>query len=229
MTDYYEKWKRKIIRLITYEPEIKEIDEDYKSITFIKNKKVHNVEFPATITFNKSFGHTELTYYIKGKKHREDGPAKICYNNKYVRILEEFYNNNSLYRNPPTSPSSIFRYDDGNIKEYIYSTRNGGIHRLDYPAHIIYSKNATILKEEYFNYNRLHRVEEGPAVLEYYENGNIKRESYYKNGKLYRAPSNEELWEPCVIEYGRDGKIERKRYMEKNDFLYIKYYIKYGI
>ena len=121
--------------------------------------------------------HDTISYYLNRILHRNDGPAKIEYNNDGNISKEEYWINNEIYRE--NGPSVIYYFKDGSIFNEIYF-KNNEIHRENKPARIFYYENGLVFLEENL-YNGLFHKIDGPAVIWYYhDNNNLKQ--YYFNG-----------------------------------------------
>jgi hypothetical protein len=76
----------------------------------------------------------------------------------------------------------VEKYPSGKLW-YKHYRLNGVLHRLDGPAHIIYSDNKdnSVRTETYIVNSKIHRVD-GPAVLEYNQVGSLFFETFYLLG-----------------------------------------------
>lgn len=224
-------WKSDFIHHITNMPII-----DGFSIKFMKDGKLHNEGFPAIIDFNDYNIIVDVSYYINGKEHREDGPAYVLYSsNCDFRLLR--HNLCCKFHQENKYDNSAF-YVNGNIMRKVYYI-NGECHRapvlssslspplsplyergekrgekkrgekIERPARITYYSNGNLELVIYKLYGELHR-ENGPAEIGWYKNGNIKLKKYYINGKLHRSDGH-----ACIGLY-IDGKINYEEYYLNN-------------
>jgi len=89
----------------------------------------------------------QIIYRLNNKRHREDGPAVIWYDDTGNIIEEERYYKNGI-NHREDGPAVIWYNKDGTIeREYYYL--NGKYHREDGPADIWYNKDGTIDREIY--------------------------------------------------------------------------------
>ena len=163
---------------------------------FIENHQYHNIGFPAIITFHNLVSDTkfnrinkiyEISYYVNGDLHNEDGPALIRYDEEGKISLVEFYEHGELSRTPlPGNESKPSKYqfeEDGRLEWYY---QKGKLYRSfdgkQKPSLIQYFDNNTISQEAYYFNDMLHR-KDGPAVIEYYPDGKIKSEEYWLEGE----------------------------------------------
>ena len=129
------------------------------------------------------------TYTVNGKKHKDNGPARIFYYNNGVIEREEYFINGQLYN--LNKPAEILYCEAGcKIVEsyYLYDK----LHREDGPA-VIYYKNGSPQFVEYYINNMLHR-ENGPAEIEYDDNGNILSKKYWYKDIKYNAIKTNRGW-----------------------------------
>lgn len=157
--------------------------EYYKDQTIEKwylNNINYRVNGPSTvITKPNNELIMELYSDENGKRHREDGPAKISYNNgKLSRI--EYIVDEKLHRED--GPAIIIFDCNGIVCEEFYYI-NGQRHREDGPARIIY-KDGKKYSEDYYINGKLHR-EDGPASI-FYRDERIENEYWYINDKLIK-------------------------------------------
>lgn len=86
-------------------------------------------------------------WYLNGKLHRKNAPARIIYYNEDVVEMEIYYENGDHHR--IDGPSVIDYYGDGKIhREEWY--RQGKRHRVGDAAVVKYDEEGNILNEEWF-------------------------------------------------------------------------------
>jgi len=175
------KWKQDLLFVINKPPMVNNV------VKFIKDGKLHNIEFPAVIAYNQ-FGDGNVKYqiyYFENRKHRNpaEGPAIIKY---YLGVsnkikYEFYYFNDKKHRTD--GPAEIWYYPDGTVKCQLYYYEDK-LHRVDGPAKIWYYPDGTVEWQVYYYEDKLHRVD-GPAKIWYHqgENNGIISQSYYINGK----------------------------------------------
>jgi antitoxin component YwqK of YwqJK toxin-antitoxin module len=151
--------------------------------------------------YSVDMNRVEITqvYSYDGDKHREDGPAKICYKLDGTVIREEWWKNFQLHREG--GPAVIYYYENGNkISEVWYI--NDERHRIDGPAEVKYYENGNKEHEAWYKDKdgNLHR-EDGPAIIEYYDNGNKKKEIWFIDDERHREGGPAQIW------YNPDGSI----------------------
>jgi len=110
--------------------------------------------------------------------HREDGPARIIFNNSKVD-KEIYYINGLIHRE--AKPAYISYYESGEIMYEIWYNNNN-CHRVEGPADIFYYQNGMIKSERYWIMNKRHR-EDGPSGISYFESGGINCKEYHIDGK----------------------------------------------
>jgi len=121
------------------------------------NGKLHRLDGPARVYYNG-----DVQWWVNGKRHREDGPAE-----ERIKGTKKWYRNNKLHN--PNGPAII--ESTGYKAWYI----NGELHRLDGPA----EECANGTKRWFIN-GKCHR-DDGPAIIE--SNGD---KSWFINGILHR-------------------------------------------
>lgn len=130
------------------------------------NGKLHREDGPARTT---SIGLQE--WYLNGSRHREDGPALIV-----PGVSESWYLNGSRHRED--GPAQVNSTEE---KWYL----KGRLHRLDGPAHINTDPHVGFAKKWYLD-GKLHR-EDGPAII--YKTG---LKNWYLDGESYTEEQYEE-------------------------------------
>lgn len=157
-------WKSEFIHWIIIEPEISEVREYgimLKTISFYKNGKLHNIEFPAKIIYNRDETVLSFKYYDNGLLHRDpyngiDQPAVIRYPTENTLGSVAYYKYDKVDRIPNNLPAVIAFYDSHFkiicAKQYC---KNGKFHRdsingVDKPAITIYRTDGKILKVEFY-------------------------------------------------------------------------------
>jgi len=97
------KWKQDLLFVINKPIRIN------NEVRFIKNGKLHNIEFPVKIKYYPNDNVEYYSYHFEGKLHRVDGPTQIWY----------------------------YSGGDGTIRRQKYYYE-GKIHRIDGPAETWY-------------------------------------------------------------------------------------------
>ena len=126
---------------------------------------------------------------IKGKLHREDGPAWIYYRPDGTVYSEQWYLNGNLHRED--GPAGINYRQDGTISSETWYL-NGKLHREDEPAMIVYRHDGTIERRVWFLNDEMHR-EDGPAHIVYQPDSTIDYEAWYWHGEKTEATSLQEF------------------------------------
>ena len=144
------KWKKDMIYFITYKPDIEYYPgtNNIKLIEFKRNGKLHNIEFPANITYYMNGNIYSKEYYFKGKRHRplESGPARIQYYSDGNTERESYYIDDKLHR--LGGPAVITYEENGNIEHKSYCIE-GKYHKSDGPA-VIWYWDGIIFLEKYY-------------------------------------------------------------------------------
>ena len=102
---------------------------------------------------------TVETYTRGGKRHREDGPARIERRADGVVVLEAYWRNGEMHR--ADGPALIERYADGAVIESYW--RDNKLHREYGPAEIVRRADGTMF-ESYWRHGKRDR-EDGRAAL----------------------------------------------------------------
>jgi hypothetical protein len=137
--DTIKQWKQDILYCINNKPHIEcNQNNTIKSISFKRDGKYHNIDFPAYMWYceNGNIGLKE--YYFKGKRHRPllshlsekkeyGGPAYIEYDKNNNIKYESYWFGGKCHR-----PLLTFEYKEGG------------------PARIWYYKNGNVEREEYW-------------------------------------------------------------------------------
>jgi len=116
---------------------------------------------------------------INNKRHREDGPAVVWYNEDGSIDEERYYLDDKLHREG--GAAAITYFENGNVSEEIYCINNEN-HREDGPAHIFYYMIVGEKRTEYWHLENLRHREDDAAVIWYDRNGKITKKFYYING-----------------------------------------------
>jgi hypothetical protein len=143
--------------------------------------KYHRIDEPAFIIFFNDVKY-EKCWYINGKLHRNEGPAKIK-SSVYGRTEEWFIN--GLHNRQNDEPSLIKYNRKGIVSEEKWFI-NGLLDREnDKPSTIKYNHKGIVSTEIWCKNGKLHR-EDKPAQIHYYINKSIKLKGWYKNGNRHR-------------------------------------------
>jgi antitoxin component YwqK of YwqJK toxin-antitoxin module len=112
------------------------------------NKELHSPsdDIPAHITYYENGSISSKSYFINGKRHKENGLAQIFYEEDGSIESEYYFINGKQHRED--GPAEIVYNEDGSIYLEAYFI-NGEQHREDGPAHIEYYNNL-IIREKYF-------------------------------------------------------------------------------
>jgi len=133
-------------------------------LSITKNRGVEMIEYTV-----KVYPEGNKEWFLKGKLHREEGPAV-----EYADGTDEWWLNGELHR----EDGPAIEYADGTEEWYI----EGNHHRLDGPAY----DGATGGKEWWVD-NKLHRIN-GPAI----EYANGTEEWYIEGNKLTQDEFNKQ-------------------------------------
>lgn len=148
------------------------IEEEHRD----EQGRYHRVGGPAVIKRLASGMQYEHTWYRNGVKHREDGPAEIC----FWTGLKIWYYNGQIHRD--NGPAIIKEFDSKREERWY---QRGRIHRVDGPAKIWW-KNGRLLNEQWFTRGSHHR-HGAPAIIRYRADGTISGALWYAYGKLHRV------------------------------------------
>ena len=133
---------------------------------------------PAKIVYKRTpegeFYKDQEYWFINGLRHRETGPACICYWISGNPSDEEWWLNDTLTRLDKTQPTHIEYYEKGeiSIKRWRYpefcknNNADHDLHRENGPAVIVYRKDQTIREEIWMEFGKTHRIG-APYVIEY--------------------------------------------------------------
>jgi hypothetical protein len=190
-----------------------------------ESKELHSEnDIPAFIVVNDTSKKNYIKeWYLNGKLHRDNGPARITHSCYGFNIKEEWYYHGELHRenNQPTIYTKIY-FDNANINSETWYL-NGKLHRLDGPARVLYYQysNNVVEYETYYQYGKMHRSD-GPCHIQYFNIDNnkvkkIKKVIYKENDKLR---SNE----PSVIYYSYNNSTCEECYYENEQHTYTKVY-----
>ena len=158
------KWKKDILWIINKPIKVKD------EIRFIKDGKLHNIDFPAYIWYYPDGTIQCEEYYFEGKLHRpfsssllgKGGPARIWYY--------------------PNGNTQIALYQMHHFKNKHSSTLNKSEEK---PVRIDYypDNNNQVMYQVYYFEDKIHRPpEDGPAIIRYNLDGTIHKQVYYVNG-----------------------------------------------
>jgi len=165
-----------------------------------------------TVTYWDNGNIATENYRLKGKRHREDGPAYRKWSENGSLLLLKYYINGKLHNEngPAILIYGISRIvsDPNLVKEMYYI--NDMLHRENGPAVVVYrrlSGISNIAHKIYFCNGKKHRIG-GPADINYSSDGYVYLETYYENGLKHRADG------PAMIQnyYGCCLKFEERWY-----------------
>ena len=162
---------------------------------YLKDGKKHREDAPAVIEYNDDGSISYEEWYLNGKKHREDAPAEIWYNDDGSVYRESWYlNGNEIPKEVILNKLNYHKSE----KQEVY-LKDGNLHKEDGPAYIECNDNGTVWREYWYFNGKLHR-EGRPAVIEYNDDGSISYEEWYLNGQQHREDG------PAYVEY-EDGSV----------------------
>jgi hypothetical protein len=132
-------------------------------------------------------------YRVKGRLHREDGPAMSVHPNSALTSLEEYHVNGRLHREDGPAKILFDHSHHKDVKTHEEYRINGRLHRDPKIGPAVMVRDAYHLflcREEYFKNGKLHRDPiEGPAAIRRSPiNGNVLYEEYWVDGKQVDAP-----------------------------------------
>lgn len=108
--------------------------------------------------------------------------------------------------------SHVTYYENGSFTES-YGINNK-LHNInDEPALILFYDKDHIEREEWYQNGKRHRIGDKPAEIEYYENGKFFSKKWYWNNKLHR------IGEPAIIYLSPDGDVESEEWYYKGNSL----------
>jgi hypothetical protein len=132
------------------------------------------------------------------KQHIDSRPLSVCARRDlFYKETDAFF---SEYKKVFGDLTGI--YECTNIKGHriIRYLSNGGHHRNDGAAIIVYQEDGSMFGEAWYVNGQRHRVDGLPAQISYYGNGNKKSEDWYVNGQHHRDGD-----EPSIIDYYDNG------------------------
>lgn len=161
-----------------------------------------------------------IRYYKDDNRHREDGPAEICYEDQELKTVveENYWLNGKLHREG--GPAYI-EYADGEVVYEEWAT-NGKLHRVDGPARI--EKNwideDVYIEYRYYEHGMSHR-DDGPADYTTL-NGEVIEEIYYVYGKRHRigGPAFKDRYGEFWYNKGKLHRIDVPAWIRDNNKLY---------
>lgn len=153
-----------------------------KKIAFYRHGHLHReIDSPAVIKFYPNGNVEEREWYICGKLHREDQPAREQYNMSGGIKLHEFYKHGKFHSYNDNAAIVIMNDETRTCLFKWFS--NGVLHRVGQPA-IMQFMNGTISSVKYYFNGNLHR-DDGPA-LEIYHGTQKLMSNWYTHGVLTR-------------------------------------------
>ena len=179
------------------EPTLKEKFHSDGSIawqTWWLNGKCHNVNGPARIGYYPDGSIKWQQWWLNGKHHRNDGPARIGYH----QILDE--------QNSTKSCGSI---------ECQSWWLNAKRHREDGPSVVRYRLDGSIWWQEWNLNGKCHRSD-GPAYIKYHSDGSIHWQSWFLNGA--KLTEEEFQQQKRKIANKRKVLLLQSRFSAYNDF-----------
>lgn len=229
-------WKKEFIHWITLKPIFRK-----RSIEFIKNDKLHNVEFPAIIHLRKNGKFKSMSYYRDDKIYSENGIVNIRYHEsgrvshieyykgfrKIPPSLDDCFDRNSTkytreinyYKNGKIKYKRYDSYPNLIIPSYVGFYKNGKLRYVKYDDVPKSWKYAYITYYKSGNVKHLSRITKNTSTKPYvnksfYEDGTIQSKSYLRDIEYYRKDG------PVVVNYYPNGAIKMERYR----MVTVKYY-----
>lgn len=153
-------------------------------------------------------------YYLNGKLHRTDGPAKVEYYDNGQISLEEHHINGLIHRDDGPAVEQYFVSGERSSVTYY---KNGKPHNENGAAHVRYYESGATERYEYWLNHQRHSVD-GPAVITFYDSGKYhefkpKSKTYYVDYKIHRIDG------PAWIEYSESGETVRQSfYLEGHEY-----------
>jgi hypothetical protein len=138
--------------------------------------------------------------YIK-LYHRHDGPADYAQYRSGKLLYERWVHFGLTHRNVSSDGQfhpAYTRWDENGQIQYEQWFSYNKLHRLDGPASINYDENGKIRKKKWYINGQRHCIN-GPASISYYANGKICIRKWFINGQLHRIDG------PAVSRNADDG------------------------
>ena len=190
----------------------------YKSYNLIDSSTINNKDDISSIKCLTSYyknGSLKNQIWKKNNIiHKDNGPAKIYYNEDETIDREIWYYNGIIHR--IDGPAKIYYHENGIVDTEIWF-KNGKRYRENGPIHINYDEYGNILLESW--YGELKYRNDGPIYISYYypDNNIINNENIYQS--RYKK---QEIWildeentkkfikedKPNIINYYQNGNIQ---------------------
>lgn len=149
-----------------------------RSLDYYNSNKIHRDNGPARIDYNEDGSKYSEAWYKLDLIHRDDGPAYILYDEEGEPALKRWYLLGEQHSEASfTARKQGLDYLDTGDEELFM--RNGLLHKTDGPARIYYNQDR-IVRVEYYQFGLLHR-EDGPAKIYYDTSGRPSFKFWYLN------------------------------------------------
>lgn len=142
-------------------------------------------DLPAVISEKPRLPTKTQEWWFRGRRHRENAPAKLVEHKETgVIVEEEWWQKNKRHRTD--GPALTNRTVDGKIVEEKWYI-DGQLHRPDGPASwALDRKTGLSLREEWRLHDKKHRTD-GPALIKRHSKGHIIQEEWRNNGRFHRV------------------------------------------
>lgn len=142
------------------------------------NGQLHRDDGPARIIYDDKNNIEKEVWFYMGIQHRKGAPSKIEYENN-VKRLEVWIENG--FRHRIDGPAEISYYEDGKTIKFTNIFKHGKLHRKDGPAVLHYRKDGSSHIEQWHVNDQTHRTD-GPAIYSIRKNGYIDKIKWYIHG-----------------------------------------------
>ena len=82
---------------------------------------------------------------------------------------------------------------------------------MTYEYEVSHRADGSVMWEEFWKEDQLHREGDRPAVVWYLADGSVELEMFYKEGQLHREGDR-----PAWVRYRADGSVEQEEFWKKD-------------
>ncbi len=142
-------------------------------------RRRHREDGPAYIEFDEFGNRIEEWWYTHGLLHREDGPARIVFDEFGNRIQEWWHNSGRIHKED--GPAGLKWNAAGSLTGELWIINEAQCHRIDGPAVTKWNDDGEKIYESWCRYGYIHR-EDGPA-RQTWKNGVLTEEWWHETGR----------------------------------------------
>lgn len=183
------------------QPESTERSETVKTISLLKNGKLHSLDSPAYKEFYENGNPSKFEWYKDGVLFCSTHPSRITFSEDGKIFVKSWIVNGQFHRADGPAYMVVKTNRRKSILEIWY--KFGKIHNSNGPAYQEWTNNGKIKVRKWYCEDKLHNTH-GPAYLEFYPDGRTKFLVWYENGVFNREHG------PAIIKWDENSKLKNQ-------------------